>query len=76
MKSKSKIYLADGNEYCVFSSLHLEDGKFLLLSTMENPLDFKVVEVIEDNDKTYVQPFQSAGYSKILNQLIKNISKS
>ena len=71
----SKIKLEDGNEYVVVSGIELDEGVFCLISTITEPLDFKVVELVCKDDKMFIQPFEGWGYKHIFDKLLQKINK-
>lgn len=71
----SIIKLTNGDKYLIVTGETLEDITFCLVSTLEPPIEMKVVELIKKQDKPIIQPYTGGDYKYILKRLLEKANK-
>ena len=66
------ITLEDNKSYGVFSTMELEDNKYLLLASDDNPKDVTIRKVIAKDDKEYLVKLDNEEeFEKIMEEFTK-----
>lgn len=67
----SIVRLEDGKEYLIVSLEKLEGIRFCLISTLQPPIEMKVVEIIEKENISFLQKYTGGDYKYILKRLLE-----